>query len=429
MREQAGILRWLHLLDGETASRRLGIAGMTWRAVEHLRSRGFKVAATQTAQGEISVVGNGIGRTRPERAGVRMRILDNGALEIVDPDPGSVALLQAVDPTFTIREAPLPGFTRPRLLESRKTGSGIPAAVLRTLPAETLRQACEASRPAGARSGAGEVSLLDVKLELAGRMLRRCVLCAHRCRIDRTRGERGRCGLGADASVYERYIHIAEEPPITPALNLSLRGCGMRCRHCQQAAVLQPRGRPGEALTPDSWAGVDLRGARSLTFIGGNPTESLPAVLAFLRAAPADFALPVGWNCSGYDSVDAIRLLEGVCDVYIPDFKYGNDACAVRLSRAPGYVANARAVLEEMCRQAVPVFVRILVLPGHVDCCHVPTLDALRALRSQVRLTILGQYAPDFLIREGDGALAGRPDPAEVARVRRAARHRHFEMF
>lgn len=429
MREQAAIRMRLQLLDGETASRRLVIAGTTWRAVEHLCARGFQVAVTQTARGEVSVVGKGIGRAVPERAGLRVRILENGELEIIDPDPGSVALLHAVDPTFTIREAPLPGFTRPRLLESRETGSGVPAVALRTLPPETLQQACEASRSAGSHVGAGDASLLDVKTELAGRMLRRCVLCAHRCRIDRTRGERGRCGLGTDAYVYERYIHIAEEQPINPALNLSLRGCGMRCRHCQQAAALNPCGGLGEALTPASWAGMDLRGARSLSFVGGNPTESLPAVLAFLRAAPAGFALPVGWNCSGYDSVEAIRLLDGVCDVYIPDFKYGNDACAVRLSGAPGYVGNARAVIEEMCRQAVPVFVRILVLPGHVDCCHLPTLVALRPLSSQIRLNILGQYAPDFLIQESDGALAGRPDPAEVARVRLAARNMHFEVF
>ena len=87
-------------------------------------------------------------------------------------------------------------------------------------------------------------------------------------------------------------------------------------------------------------------------------------MLEFLRVAPADFALPVGWNTHGYDSVEAIELLHGVVDVYIPDVKYGNDACAERLSGAPGYVANARTIVAAMCRQDVP-YARLLSCQPH----------------------------------------------------------------
>ena len=364
-----------------------------------------------------------------DRKSLRLRILEDGRLEIVDPDPTTLELIQLLDPTFTIRQAPLPGFTRPRLLRTRTTGTGVALAELPTLSDDRLWQVHQEAAQRGAFVQAGEASWLDVKVELGWRMLRFCELCGLRCRVDRTRRERGRCGLGMEAFVYEYYIHIAEEPPINPALNLSLRGCGMRCRYCQQFPALNPRGAPEDLLAPAFWDRLDFTGARSLVFIGGNPTESLPAILAFLQAAPTDFSLPVGWNSSGYDAVEAIRLLEGVCDVYIPDFKYGNEACAMRLSRAPGYVANAQAALTEMCQQEVPVFVRILVLPGHIACCHLPALELLRPLRSRIRLNLMGQYAPDFRIRDADGLLARRPDPEEGAQVRQAAQAMGFEMI
>jgi len=363
----------------------------------------------------------------PERAGVRMQILEDGTLVIVDPDPGALELIRLLDPDFTTRHAPLRGFAQPRLLETAVVGTGISVADLLFLPTDLLWQVHEVVPRERCPATRGEASLLDLKIELARRMLERCELCGLRCRVDRTRGEPGRCGLGSQAYIYESYIHIAEEPPINPALNISLRGCGMRCRHCQQAPDLSPRGSPREELTPASWERLDLSGARSLTFVGGNPTESLYAILVFLRAAPPYFLLPIGWNCSGYDAVEAIQLLNGVCDVYVPDLKYGKEGCARRLSGAPGYVENARAVITEMCRQDIPVFVRILVLPGHVECCHVPSLEALIPMRSQVRVNILGQYTPDFLIRDTDGSLARRPLSAEVARVRDAALEMGFE--
>lgn len=177
------------------------------------------------------------------------------------------------------------------------------------------------------------------------------------------------------------------------------------------------------------WRSLDLAGARSLVFVGGNPTESLPAILEFLQAAPEDLRLSVGWNSSGFDSPQAIWLLAGICDVYLPDFTYGNDVCAEALSNAPGYVANAVAVIEEMCRQRVPVLVRLLVLPGHVECCHLPTLDRLGPARDLITLNVMDQYAPDFVVREDERPLGRRAWRGEVDRVRSAARGAGFGLL
>jgi putative pyruvate formate lyase activating enzyme len=356
-----------------------------------------------------------------ERKRIRMRVLPNGAVVITDPDPAALELIRALDPSFTVRTAPLPGFVRPRLLTTRAAGGGMRSSVLSEATDQELWAAHDSAMRRLASREPGETSLLDLKIELATRMLRHCELCALCCGVNRLQGERGRCGLGTDAFVYEAYVHIAEEPPINPALNVSLRGCGMRCVSCQQAPALDPRGTATEALVPAFWERLDLGKARSLVFIGGNPTESLPAVLSFLRAAPAEFALPIGWNCSGYDAVDAIRLLDGICDVYVPDFKFGNDTCATRWSEAPGYVENARGVMREMLKQQVPVFVRLLVLPGHRQCCHEPALAALAGLfaSGHLSVSIHGTYLPEWKALSPNGPLAWRPSAEEVSAVRR----------
>jgi len=359
-----------------------------------------------------------------ERQHIRMRVLPSGAVAFTDPRPSTLPVIRLFDPTYTVRTAPLPGFTSPRLLGTRMTGIGVLRDAVSEMSSTQLWAAHDNTTDHRVAAKPSEASLLDVKIELAMRMLEQCELCALRCRVNRLNGERGRCGLGADAFVYEHYIHIAEEPPINPALNVSLRGCGMRCLFCQQAAALNPKGRAAERLGPDIWNQLNLSEARSLVFVGGNPTENLPAVLAFLRAAPPDFDLPIGWNCSGYDSTDAIRLLNGVVDVYVPDFKYADDACATRCSAAPGYAANAVSAIETMLKQGVPVFVRVLILPGHVDCCHEPVLAALATLStaSDLYVSVQDTYLPEWRALSPDTSLSERPRIEDVNRVRTRGR-------
>jgi uncharacterized Fe-S radical SAM superfamily protein PflX len=371
-----------------------------------------------------------VGERRPRLA--RVRVHDDGSVTFVDPDPTLLPVIREFRPSFSVGQEPLSGFVHPRLMSTLTTGSGLSLDELAPMSIDSLWQRHDAlSSHANAERPPirGEASLMDIKVRLARLMLKDCTLCGVRCRIDRSMGERGRCGLGEDAYVYEAYTHIAEEPPINPSFNISLRGCGLRCRFCQQFDALQPRGAAGDRLLGNTWTWLDLSSARSLTFVGGNPTESLPSILEFLKAAPDDFALPIAWNSAGYDSVEALSLLDGVCDAYVPDWKYGNDLCATRLSNAAHYTSIASVAIAEMCRQGVPVFVRMLVLPGHVECCHIPSLDLLAPWRSAIQLNVLAQYMPDFLVGPVDGRLAGDVTPDEMARVRRAAAARGFEVM
>jgi len=265
------------------------------------------------------------------RRKMRLRLDSTGQLEIVDPGFDCLPLLGSIDPGFEIRRASLPGFSSPRCLRLREVGCLLPASRLSEEAEETLwnvhsKAMKRLKEGRGAPKGKGEVSLLDLKVEMAQRMLSECRLCGRRCGVDRLNGQLGACLLGTEAVVEEHFVHIAEEPPINPSLIVQVAGCGLRCHFCQQSSLLDPPSLIGENLTPELWSHLRPEGARSLTFVGGNPDESLYAVLRFLRAAPVDWRLPVVWNCHGYGTPEAITLLDGAVDAFVPDFKYGQNS-------------------------------------------------------------------------------------------------------
>ena len=353
---------------------------------------------------------------------LRFRIDPQGRLEIVDPGFDSLALLQTVDPGFVVREAPLEGFSRPRFRYARAATAGIAASDLTKASTSELwalhAMQMGLSPRARPRKLRGFASLLELKIELARRLMQACALCARRCGVDRTRGELGVCRLGADALVSEHFVHVAEEAPINPSLVLNLAGCGLRCRFCQQWRLLEPGRADGERLDASLWRHLDRTGARSLSFVGGNPDESLYAILRFLQHAPR-WSLPVVWNNHAFSTPEVLTLLDGVVDAYIPDLKYGSDLCGRALSGISSYPDTAIAAIGAMVAQGVPVIVRILVLPGHVDCCHIPALERLRTLRSSnLTLSIRDQYCPDWQVTPADLDLSRRPYASEIEQVR-----------
>ena len=368
------------------------------------------------------------------RGALRIRIGDGGELEIVDPGLAEAALLSGIDRNFAIRSAPLWGFTRPRLLGLRTQATPVNAAAADALALRDLWAVHDAAlgrwreNPNGggdavAYAPVATLSLLDLKRLIARRLLGACVLCARRCGVDRAAGRTGLCGLSAEAYVFDHFVHIAEEPQINPSFVLNLRGCALRCRGCQQSGLLDTRGAAHERLVPDLWGELALDGARSLSLVGGNPDESLAAILDFLAAAPEDFALPIVWNNHAYMSGEVIRLLQGVVDVYVPDLKFGAETCAQPYTRVQRYAAVAQEAIGHLLEHGVPVIVRILVLPGHGACCHVPSLAWLAAHDSEnLFVSLRGHYAPDWRITARDGPLAGRVAKEELDAVTAVAR-------
>jgi putative pyruvate formate lyase activating enzyme len=239
--------------------------------------------------------------------------------------------------------------------------------------------------------------------------------------VDRQAGERGVCKVGPTSYFADAYVHLAEEREIAPSLCVNLTGCSWHCVYCHTYDIIN-RVDAGTALAPPAYATLfeRLAEARTLSFVGGNPDHHLPAVLDFLAAAPADFDRPVVWNSNMYGSPELYKLLDGVVDVYLGDFRYGNDACAQRLSGLPSCWAPVTRNWKLAEAQGAKLIVRLLLLPGHLDCCLAPMLAWLRAELPGAAVSLLSQFHPTYLVAKKAPELDRTPTEAELARARAA---------
>jgi len=221
-----------------------------------------------------------------------------------------------------------------------------------------------------------------------------CDLCAHRCGVDRTAGPAGVCQEDDGLSLAGAGVHYGEEPRLVPSGVVLIAGCNLACQTCETWSFSLDR-RDVVRTSPGQLAAtlLDLQksGAANANFV--TPTHVLPALLEGLAvAAEHGFSLPVVWNCGGYESIEALRLLDGVVDIYLPDAKYGDDAVAYELSGCRGYTAALETSLREMHRQA-EVIVRHLVLPEGVAAPE-KLMPRIAAVSPAIRVNVLSQYRP-----------------------------------
>ena len=210
--------------------------------------------------------------------------------------------------------------------------------------------------------------------------LRSCDLCPFDCRVNRLAGETGVCRSGAHPKVASTNVHRGEEPPISGSRGsgtVFFSNCNLACRFCQNFPISQFGN--GEELTTRELAARMLKlqqqGAHNLNLV--TPSHFLPQILVALYLAVKDgFRLPIVWNSNGFESVDALELLDGVVDIFLPDMKYAAEEPAVSFSSAPNYREINRAAVREMFRQVGQLqldeegvalrglIIRHLVLPG-----------------------------------------------------------------
>lgn len=220
-------------------------------------------------------------------------------------------------------------------------------------------------------------SLLDRKIAAGRRMLRSCTICEHRCSVNRCIGSTGFCGLDDRLSV-SGYSLLYNEGPFVgqPTFGVFLRGCALRCEFCYRPKDLVPQGK--STMPAASLAAVldeaAAAGAQSWHFLGGNPDESLVGVLEALRLTT--HVRPVVWNSALYLSSDALSLLKGVVDIWLPDLKFGNDKCANQIAGVPNYSATVRRNLLALTDEPY-VAVRHMHYPGHEVCCGATVRDWL----------------------------------------------------
>lgn len=220
-------------------------------------------------------------------------------------------------------------------------------------------------------------------------------------------------------------LHAWEEPPISGSAGsgtIFFTGCSLSCIYCQNARI--SRAACGRLFEPDELAQacLDLQRAGAMNINMVTPTHFAPGVRAAIGLARAGgLRIPVVWNTSGYERVDAIEANRGVVDVYLTDFKYADAQLAGQLSGALDYPAVALAAIEAMVEQVgLPAYdrfggeermiggvvVRHLVLPGHADASMEAVQLIHEAFGARVRLSIMSQYTPPPAGAAGD--VAGR---------------------
>ena len=237
-----------------------------------------------------------------------------------------------------------------------------------------------------------------------------CTLCPRACRVDRTKGELGYCRLPADIVMDCALAHHGEEPPLSGtrgAGTIFLSSCNLGCIYCQNYQISHSA--QGRELTVLQLAKVMLdlqkNGCHNVEPV--TPTPQTPLVMeALCMARMQGLTVPFVYNCGGYENPEVIHLLDGMVDIYLPDFKYGLEEDALLFSDAPDYPRFAMESIKEMVQQVGDdldvengvatqgIIIRHLVLPGRLENSR----EALRILKNEIStsvpISLMSQYTP-----------------------------------
>ncbi|MCX8194932.1 MAG: 4Fe-4S cluster-binding domain-containing protein [Candidatus Micrarchaeota archaeon] len=288
----------------------------------------------------------------------------------------------------------LPAFKLARKIRCEQRGS------LEEMWEEHRRAAAVILEEGGAAAGRQDApySFLDLKLDIAQRLLESCVLCERRCRANRKEGRLGWCRVGAQSRVASCFEHWGEEACLIPSGTIFFAGCNWRCCYCQNFDISQF---PQSGV---AWGGKEIAGwldrkaasgaVINANFVGGDPTPNLHTIIDAARNMKS--SLPLVWNSNMYMSEESMELLDGLVDVYLADFRYGNDECAMRLSEAPNCLSTTKRNFL-LASSHAELIVRVLVLPSHIDCCARNIIAWLgENLPDKAYVNLMSQYRPCY---------------------------------
>lgn len=248
-------------------------------------------------------------------------------------------------------------------------------------------------------------------------LLKECRLCPRECGVNRLAGQKGRCGaVGEKVKVARAALHYWEEPCISGSRGsgaVFFSYCPLGCVYCQNREI--SRGDAGKEIPVSRLAEIflELQGKQAHNINLVTPTHYVPQIVLALREAKEKgLSIPVVFNCGGYEKPETLKLLEGLVDVWLPDFKYVSTEHAAKYSGAADYLENAKAALSEMVRQAgKPVFdihgimtrgviVRHLVLPGMSKESKKILRYLHRTYGDRIYLSIMSQFTPLENVRD-----------------------------
>jgi putative pyruvate formate lyase activating enzyme len=257
---------------------------------------------------------------------------------------------------------------------------------------------------------------LRQRIKLLKEFLKECRLCPRECRVNRLDGEAGVCQAGSELMVSSAFPHFGEEPPLVGyqgSGTIFLTHCNLRCIFCQNYDISHLGG--GEQITSSDMARNMIRlqemGCHNINFV--TPTHYAPQIVGSLpEAIEKGLRLPIVYNCSGYESMEVIRLLEGVVDIYMPDVKYLDEKHSKRFSKAPDYPEVIKKILKEMHRQVGDLttntkgiaerglLIRHLVMPHEVASSEAVLKFIAEEISVHSYVNIMDQYRPEYRAHE-----------------------------
>lgn len=238
-----------------------------------------------------------------------------------------------------------------------------------------------------------------------------CLLCPRKCGINRRTGQTGVCGVSSEIKVARAALHYWEEPCISGKRGsgaVFFSGCSLHCVFCQNREISD--GKEGKVISKERLSDIFIeladKGANNINLV--TPGQYIPDIVwAVNDAKSRGMKLPIIYNTSGYENVTELKLLEGIVDVYLPDFKYMDSTLSARYSRAKDYPPVAKQALSEMVRQQPEVviddatgliqkgvIVRQLLLPGHVNDAKAVLKYLYDTYHDHVYISMMSQFTP-----------------------------------
>lgn len=238
-----------------------------------------------------------------------------------------------------------------------------------------------------------------------------CLLCPRKCGINRAAGQTGVCGVSAEIRVARAALHYWEEPCISGEKGsgaVFFSGCSLHCVFCQNREISD--GKVGKIISKERLRDIFLelkaKGANNINLV--TPGQYIPDIVwAVSDARRYGMELPIVYNTSGYENADELKQLEGIVDVYLPDFKYMDSALSAKYSRAKDYPSVAKQAISEMVRQQPRVviddatgliqkgvIVRQLLLPGHVNDAKAILKYLHDTYQDSIYISMMSQFTP-----------------------------------
>lgn len=240
---------------------------------------------------------------------------------------------------------------------------------------------------------------LDQRIKTASKIIESCELCERKCKVNRTKEQKGWCQILDKPIISSVFEHYGEEKFITPSFTIFFWSCTFTCQYCQNWTISQ-RIEPGIIADEKELAKqVDQHSnCRNVNFVGGSPTPHLPFILKIIKNIKSN--IPVIWNSNFYMSEKSMNLLKGLVDVYLSDWKYWSNDCALRLSKASNYLEIIKRN-HNLAFKDAELVIRHLVLPNHFECCTKPILKYIaKTFRDNVIVNIMDQYRPHYKASE-----------------------------